>query len=162
MKGGGGHRLVAWATTLVAVCPVVEEQYYTNNQLQAQARLDIKLFDLSQILTQRKPEQGKDEMQELELGEHEQQEEELEPKLLCPIFEEMVEGANPRLPYSYLACDQKGPNIVLLFSKQFTGMLIPPASRKTLFNPVQVHGKSKPISNPSAVGFPLPPPFLRI
>ena len=88
LKAGGGPRLRAMGHTLLAVCPLVHATHYTTDHALAQANITLKLFSLSPL------------------------EEEL-----VPLWEHTVQDTSPLLPLSYLACDQKGPSLVLSFSR---------------------------------------------
>jgi len=88
LKAGGGPRLRADGHLLLAVCPLVQATHYTTDHALAQANITLKLFSLSPL------------QEELEM-----------------LWEHTVPDTSPLLPLSYLACDQKGPSLVLSFSR---------------------------------------------
>ena len=94
LKAGGGLRLSVWDTFLLVVCPLVKEDFYRYGVEKEQARLDLKVFRLT---SNDKEEKQVEEMQ--------------------PLWEHTVQQTCPLLPLSYLACDQKGANMVLSFSR---------------------------------------------
>ena len=96
LKAGGGLRLSVWDDMLLAVCPLVKEEYYRHGLEKDQAKLDIKVFRL--------PSTAATEQEQL-------------VKELQPLWEHTVEQTCPLLPISYMACDQKAAHMVLAFSK---------------------------------------------
>ena len=96
LKAGGGLRLSVWNNLLLAVCPLVKEGFYSRHgEEKDQARIDLKVFRLPPISKQQQH-QAED---------------------LQPVWEHTVQQTCPLLPLSYLACDQKGPHMVLAFSR---------------------------------------------
>jgi len=98
LKDGGGRKLLVWGNLLLAICPEVSETYY-RHEPDTEPELVLRFFDLSSVLLG-----SASEVQQLQL-----------------VAEYKMEGVRLKQPYSYIACDQKGPNIVLSFSKQDPG-----------------------------------------
>ena len=96
LKAGGGLRLSVWDDMLLAVCPLVKEEYYRHGLEKDQAKLEIKVFRL--------PTTAATEQEQL-------------VKELQPLWEHTVQQTCPLLPISYMACDQKAAHMVLAFSK---------------------------------------------
>ena len=94
LKEGGGSKLMAWGNLLLAVCPETSEDYY-KYEPDTEPTLVIRCFDLAPVRVDRS---GVQEM--VLVGEH------------------RLSGVKMKQPYSYIASDQKGPNIVMSFSKQ--------------------------------------------
>ena len=94
LKEGGGSKLMAWGNLLLAVCPETSEEYY-KYEPDTEPDLVIRCFDLSSVIA------GGIGEQQLEM-----------------VAEHRVQGVSMKQPYSYIASDQKGPNIVMSFSKQ--------------------------------------------
>ena len=100
LKDGGGSKLLHWKGTVLAVCPEIHSSYYQNSPELA-GRIVLRFFDLD-VLTDGDGVTGvsSDEKQSLQVGEF------------------VVKDVALKQPYSYMASDQKGPNIVVAFSKQ--------------------------------------------
>ena len=99
LKAGGGLRLSVWENLLLVVCPMVKEDFYRYGVEKEQAKLELKVFRLPN---------SKANVEQ----QHQHQVEEMQP-----LWEHTVQQTCPLLPLSYLACDQKGPHIVLAFSR---------------------------------------------
>jgi len=95
LKDGGGSKLLVWGNILLAVCPEVSSDYY-RREPDIEPDLVLRFFDLSREMTG-----GTSDVEQLEM-----------------VAQQRLEGVQLKQPYSYFACDQKGPNIVLAFSKQ--------------------------------------------
>ena len=95
LKDGGGSKLLHWKGTVLAVCPEIHSSYYQNSP-ELTGRIVLRFFDLHGL-------NDGDGVSE-------------EKKI--PVGEFVVKDAVLKQPYSYMASDQKGPNIVLAFSKQ--------------------------------------------
>ena len=98
LKDGGGKKLLYWNNILVAVCPEVEKNFYVNRNHSAETRLVLKFFDLSLLWSKG----NDDDVLNLE-----------------PFGEYVLQNVDLRKPLGYIASDQKGPNIILAFSKKF-------------------------------------------
>jgi len=96
LKDGGGSKLFHWKGTILAVCPEIENSYYQSSP-ELGGRIVLRFFDLN-LLNQQ-------ENKPLQIGEY------------------LVQDVALKQPYSFMASDQKGPNIVLSFSKQTTEQL---------------------------------------
>ena len=94
LKDGGGSKLFHWKGIVLAVCPEIDISYYETSP-EMEGRIILRFFDLN-LLTER--------------------ESEFSESLL--IGEYLVSDVALKQPYAYMASDQKGPNIVLSFSKQ--------------------------------------------
>lgn len=96
LKDGGGSKLLHWKGTVLAVCPEIHSSYYQISPEHA-GRIVLRFFDLDVLNV---GDGVTDEKQSLQVGEF------------------LVKDVALKQPYSYMASDQKGPNIVLAFSKQ--------------------------------------------
>ena len=96
LKEGGGSKLMVWGNLLLAVCPETSEEYY-KYEPDTEPSLVIRCFDLTSIMAG-DMDSG---VQQLEL-----------------VAEHRLQGVRMKQPYSYIASDQKGPNIVMSFSRQ--------------------------------------------
>jgi len=103
LKEGGGTRLIMHANYLLAVCPEVGVEYYTVEH-EVSPRCVLRMFDLGPCMESEGHPQGADIVHQLE----------------CVEYYE-VKGVMLRQPGAFMASDQKGPNIVLSFSKQMEG-----------------------------------------
>ena len=96
LKDGGGSKLLHWKGTVLAVCPEIHSSYYQNSP-ELEGRIVLRFFDLHRLSDGVSDEK---QAQSLQVGEF------------------IVRDVALKQPYSYMASDQKGPNIVLAFSKQ--------------------------------------------
>ena len=96
LKDGGGKKLFYWNSILASVCPEVNKKYSSTT-----TRVVLRFFDMSLIWTN-----DNEDLFHLE-----------------PFGEYVVDDVDLHQPLSYNASDQKGPNIVLAFSKKFPDCL---------------------------------------
>ena len=87
---------MVWGNLLLAVCPETSEEYY-KYEPDTEPSLVIRCFDLTSIMAG----DMDNGVQQLEL-----------------VAEHRLQGVRMKQPYSYIASDQKGPNIVMSFSRQ--------------------------------------------
>ena len=97
LKDGGGSKLFHWKGTILAVSPEIANDYY-QSQPELEGRIMLRFFDCNLL-------SGCGTEKSLQIGEY------------------VVSGVALKLPYAFMASDQKGPNIVLSFSKQHTDHL---------------------------------------
>merc|ERR1719228_1141391 len=93
LKEGGGSRLLVWKNLLLAVCPEVRQEYYTTEP-EAQPSCVLRVFNLSQIEAK---EEGVVNLES--------------------VWSYVVDEVRLKQPSSYMASDQKGPNVVMSFSR---------------------------------------------
>ena len=93
LKDGGGSKIFHWLGTILAVCPEIDSKYY-QAEPELEGRVVLRVFDSTLL-------QAGGTDQSLQVAEY------------------PVRGVALKLPYSYMASDQKGPHIVLSFSKQY-------------------------------------------
>ena len=117
LKDGGGSKLLHWKGTVLAVCPEIQSSYYQNSP-ELQGRIVLRFFGLHGFDADN--DGVSDEKQSLQIGEF------------------LVKDVALKQPYSYMASDQKGPNIVLAFSKQNVDHLSQQFLILSLQNPAKI------------------------